>query len=56
MTIKIDIFNSGSSTASQVEMQDPGWDSQHFDIIGPSTTASFAKIGAGANVSHTFVV
>ena len=56
MTIKIDVFNAGSSAAYNVELTDPGWDTEYFTVVGPSTKASFDSIAPGASASHSFVV
>jgi len=58
MTIKINLFNAGSGEATQVSVNDPDWDTKHFEIVtgAGSTSATFPSIAPGANVTHSFVV
>mmetsp|Transcript_40791 Transcript_40791/g.100773 ORF Transcript_40791/g.100773 Transcript_40791/m.100773 type:complete len:229 (-) Transcript_40791:108-794(-) len=57
MTIKIEVFNAGSSIARAVEVTDPGFDSGNFEVSGgASTTASFASLAPGATKVLSFVV
>jgi len=55
-TVTIQIFNAGASAASGVSLKDSTFPSTYYDLVEGSFTASWGKIGAGANVSHTFVV
>lgn len=56
MTVVTQIFNSGSSAALDVALKENTFPSTYYDLIEGSFTASWAKIGAGANVTNTFVV
>jgi len=56
MTIKIEVFNAGSSPATAIELTDPGWESDHFEVVGPSTSAKFSSIAPGAKETLQFVV
>mmetsp|Transcript_4922 Transcript_4922/g.8529 ORF Transcript_4922/g.8529 Transcript_4922/m.8529 type:complete len:221 (+) Transcript_4922:88-750(+) len=56
MTVVTQIFNAGSSAALDVDLKETTFPSTYYDLIEGSFTATWEKIGAGANVSHTFVV
>ena len=35
MTIEIMLYNAGETTATDVEIDDPGWDASSFAMLGP---------------------
>mmetsp|Transcript_7676 Transcript_7676/g.15622 ORF Transcript_7676/g.15622 Transcript_7676/m.15622 type:complete len:221 (-) Transcript_7676:563-1225(-) len=55
-TVTIQIFNAGSSAAHGVSLKDTTFPSTYYDLVEGAFSAAWAKIGAGSNVSHTFVV
>eukprot|EP00976_Prorocentrum_cordatum_P100854 1192397-Prorocentrum_minimum.AAC.5 len=55
-TVTVQIFNAGSSAAHNIQLKDSTFPAAFYDLVEGSFTASWEKIGAGANVSHTFVV
>ena len=56
MTIEIMVYNAGENIATGVEINDPGWDSSSFEMLGPSTSAKFASIAPMTKKTHRFVV
>ena len=56
MTIEIMLYNAGETTATDVEIDDPGWDTSSFAMLGPSTSAKFASIPPLTKKTHRFVV
>ena len=56
MTIEITLYNAGETAATGVEINDPGWDSSSFAMLGPSTSAKFASIPPLTKKTHRFVV
>ena len=56
MTIKISVHNAGETAATDVRVADPGWESEHFDVLGPATSATFAAVAPGATELLEFVV
>ncbi|XLR61257.1 hypothetical protein S83_011929, partial [Arachis hypogaea] len=49
VSIAIDVYNQGTSTAYDVSLTDDGW-----PIISGSTTKSWEKLDVGGILSHTF--
>ncbi|MED6151239.1 hypothetical protein PIB30_080650 [Stylosanthes scabra] len=54
VSVTIDIYNQGTSTAYDVSLTDDGWPSDSFSLISGSTTKSWEKLDAGGILSHTF--
>ncbi|RYR04831.1 hypothetical protein HN51_041377 [Arachis hypogaea] len=54
VSVTIDIYNQGTSTAYDVSLTDDGWPSDKFSVISGSTTKSWEKLDAGGILSHTF--
>eukprot|EP00241_Pyramimonas_parkeae_P011389 CAMPEP_0114245954 /NCGR_PEP_ID=MMETSP0058-20121206/12187_1 /TAXON_ID=36894 /ORGANISM="Pyramimonas parkeae, CCMP726" /LENGTH=212 /DNA_ID=CAMNT_0001359073 /DNA_START=188 /DNA_END=826 /DNA_ORIENTATION=- len=56
LTVTLEIFNTGASAAFNVQVEDSTFPSELYDRVEGEHTVQWAEIGAGANVSHTFVV
>ncbi|KAK7290544.1 hypothetical protein RIF29_05044 [Crotalaria pallida] len=54
VSVTIDIYNQGSSTAYEVSLTDDSWPSDAFNVISGSTSKSWEKLDAGGILSHTF--
>uniref|UniRef100_A0A0R0FX86 Translocon-associated protein subunit beta n=2 Tax=Glycine max TaxID=3847 RepID=A0A0R0FX86_SOYBN len=54
VSVTIDIFNQGTSTAYDVSLSDDSWPSDAFDVISGSTSKSWERLDAGGILSHTF--
>ncbi|KAE9586556.1 putative immunoglobulin-like protein [Lupinus albus] len=54
VSVTIDIYNQGSSTAYDVSLLDDSWPNDAFDVIGDSISKSWEKLDAGGILSHTF--
>ena len=39
-----------------MQLTDPGWESEHFDVLGPATSATYDVIEPGASERLEFVV
>ncbi|KAG4912589.1 hypothetical protein JHK82_053175 [Glycine max] len=54
VSVTIDIYNQGTSTAYDVSLSDDSWPSDAFDVISGSTSKSWERLDAGGIISHTF--
>lgn len=54
VSVTIDIFNQGTSTAYDVSLADNTWPSDAFEVISGSTSKSWERLDAGGILSHTF--
>lgn len=54
VSVTIDIYNQGSSTAYDVSLADDNWSSDVFNVISGSTSKSWDKLDAGGILSHSF--
>mmetsp|Transcript_79379 Transcript_79379/g.212831 ORF Transcript_79379/g.212831 Transcript_79379/m.212831 type:complete len:186 (+) Transcript_79379:61-618(+) len=53
--VRYRIFNIGGSAAYDVTLEDE-WSSEEFEVISGMSSGQWAKIPAGANISHVVVV
>ncbi|TKY63004.1 Translocon-associated protein subunit beta [Spatholobus suberectus] len=54
VSVTIDIYNQGTSTAYDVSLADDSWPNDAFDVISGSTSKSWERLDAGGILSHTF--
>ncbi|XP_061351010.1 uncharacterized protein LOC133296069 isoform X2 [Gastrolobium bilobum] len=54
VSVTIDIYNQGTSTAYDLSLADDSWPNDLFSIISGSTSKSWEKLDAGGVLSHTF--
>ncbi|XP_020218477.1 translocon-associated protein subunit beta [Cajanus cajan] len=54
VSVTVDIYNQGTSTAYDVSLADDNWPSDAFDVISGSTSKSWERLDAGGILSHTF--
>ncbi|CAL0323307.1 unnamed protein product [Lupinus luteus] len=54
VSVTIDIYNQGSSTAYDISLADDSWLNDAFNVISGSTSKSWEKLDAGGILSHTF--
>ncbi|KAA0037850.1 translocon-associated protein subunit beta [Cucumis melo var. makuwa] len=54
VSVSIDIYNQGSSTAYDVSLNDASWPGDMFDIVSGETSNSWERLDAGGHVSHSF--
>ncbi|CAM8899790.1 unnamed protein product [Rhodiola kirilowii] len=54
VSVSIDIYNQGSSTAYDVSLTDDSWPQEAFSLISGNTSTSWEKLDAGSVVSHAF--
>lgn len=54
VSVSIDIYNQGSSTAYDVSLNDASWPGDMFDIVSGETAKSWERLDAGAHISHSF--
>ncbi|XP_010551941.1 PREDICTED: uncharacterized protein LOC104822420 [Tarenaya hassleriana] len=54
VSVSIDIFNQGSSTAYDVTVTDNGWDEDRFEVVSGNTSRSWERLDAGGILSHSF--
>ncbi|KAJ4823179.1 hypothetical protein Tsubulata_015118 [Turnera subulata] len=54
VTVSIDIYNQGSSTAYDVSLIDDRWPKDLFDVVKGNTSQSWERLDAGGILSHTF--
>uniref|UniRef100_A0A5B6YQ19 Translocon-associated protein subunit beta n=1 Tax=Davidia involucrata TaxID=16924 RepID=A0A5B6YQ19_DAVIN len=56
VSVSIDIYNQGSSTAYDVSLTDDSWSKDVFEIITGNTSMSWERLDAGSLLSHSFVL
>ncbi|XP_043811971.1 translocon-associated protein subunit beta [Manihot esculenta] len=54
VSVSIDIYNQGTSTAYDVSLVDDHWPQDIFDIISGNTSQSWERLDAGGILSHSF--
>ncbi|OMO99346.1 Translocon-associated protein subunit beta [Corchorus olitorius] len=54
VSVSIDIYNQGFSTAYDVNVVDDYWPQDVFDIVSGNTSQTWERLDAGALVSHSF--
>ncbi|KAG6508162.1 hypothetical protein ZIOFF_033532 [Zingiber officinale] len=56
VSVSIDLYNEGSSTAYDVSLSDDSWSQDKFDLISGSPSNTWETIDAGTSASHSFVL
>ncbi|XP_073006695.1 uncharacterized protein [Typha latifolia] len=56
VSVSIDLYNQGSATAYDVNLNDDSWSQDTFDLVSGSTTKSWERLDAGSTASHFFVL
>ncbi|MBA0675603.1 hypothetical protein Goari_017139 [Gossypium aridum] len=56
VSVSIDIYNQGFSTAYDVSLVDDSWPKDLFDIISGNTSNSWERLDAGGILSHSFEI
>ncbi|XP_038894726.1 translocon-associated protein subunit beta [Benincasa hispida] len=54
VSVSIDIYNRGSSTAYDASLNDASWPEDMFDIVSGETSKSWERLDAGGHISHSF--
>ncbi|XP_004304552.1 PREDICTED: translocon-associated protein subunit beta [Fragaria vesca subsp. vesca] len=54
VSVSVDIYNQGSSTAYDVSLSDESWPQDLFDIVSGNTSKSWERLDAGGVISHSF--
>ncbi|KAE8707166.1 translocon-associated protein subunit beta isoform 2 [Hibiscus syriacus] len=54
VSVSIDIYNQGFSTAYDVSLVDDSWPQDMFDIVSGNTSKSWERLDAGGVLSHSF--
>ncbi|OMO85498.1 Translocon-associated protein subunit beta [Corchorus capsularis] len=54
VSVSIDIYNQGFSTAYDVNVVDDYWPQDVFDVVSGNTSQTWERLDAGALVSHSF--
>ncbi|KAL4368944.1 hypothetical protein GQ457_05G019570 [Hibiscus cannabinus] len=54
VSVSIDIYNQGFSTAYDLSLVDDSWPQDMFDIVSGNTSRSWEKLDAGGLLSHSF--
>ncbi|KAH9329335.1 hypothetical protein KI387_001443 [Taxus chinensis] len=56
LTVTIDLYNRGSTTAYDVSLNDDSWPKDLFNLVSGNTSSSWDKLDVGAALSHSFVL
>ncbi|XP_074571032.1 uncharacterized protein LOC141827641 [Curcuma longa] len=56
VSVSIDLYNEGSSTAYDVSLKDDSWSQDKFELVSGNTSNTWEKFDAGSSVSHSFVL
>ncbi|GMI68306.1 hypothetical protein like AT5G14030 [Hibiscus trionum] len=54
VSVSIDVYNQGFSTAYDVSLVDDSWPQDMFDIVSGNTSKSWERLDAGGFLSHSF--
>ncbi|PRQ54330.1 putative translocon-associated protein subunit beta [Rosa chinensis] len=54
VSVSIDIYNQGSSTAYDVSLSDESWPQDLFDFVSGNASKSWERLDAGGIISHSF--
>ncbi|KAL9454458.1 hypothetical protein AB3S75_009951 [Citrus x aurantiifolia] len=54
ISVSIDIYNQGTSTAYDVSLTDDSWPQDKFDVISGNISQSWERLDAGGILSHSF--
>ncbi|XP_038695984.1 uncharacterized protein LOC119993117 [Tripterygium wilfordii] len=54
VSVSIDIYNQGSTTAFDVSLADENWPQDVFDVVNGNTSHSWERLDAGGILSHSF--
>ncbi|KAA3464193.1 translocon-associated protein subunit beta-like [Gossypium australe] len=54
VSVSIDIYNQGFSTAYDVSLLDDSWPQDMFDFVSGNTSRSWERLDAGGLLSHSF--
>jgi translocon-associated protein subunit beta len=54
VSVSIDIYNQGSSTAYDVSLNDNTWPRDTFTVVSGNTSQSWERLDAGGILSHSF--
>ncbi|WOK97493.1 hypothetical protein Cni_G06201 [Canna indica] len=56
VSVSIDLYNEGSSTAYDVSLNDDSWSQDIFDLVSGSPSNTWEKLDAGSSASHSFIL
>ncbi|KAM0934843.1 hypothetical protein DsansV1_C30g0214771 [Dioscorea sansibarensis] len=56
VSVSIDVYNEGSTTAYDVNLNDDSWPQDTFDLLSGSISKTWERLDAGSTVSHSFVL
>ncbi|ESR60212.1 translocon-associated protein subunit beta [Citrus sinensis] len=54
VSVSVDIYNQGTSTAYDVSLTDDSWPQDKFDVISGNISQSWERLDAGGILSHSF--
>ncbi|CAN0870143.1 Translocon-associated protein subunit beta [Linum grandiflorum] len=54
VSVSIDIYNQGSSTAYDVSLVDDHWPQDLFDVVSGNVSQSWERLDSGGLLSHSF--
>ncbi|KAJ0113472.1 hypothetical protein Patl1_03109 [Pistacia atlantica] len=54
VSVSIDIYNQGTSTAYDVSLTDDSWAKEVFDVVSGNVSQSWERLDAGGILSHSF--
>ncbi|CAL9100389.1 unnamed protein product [Musa textilis] len=56
VSVSIDLYNQGSSTAYDVSLNDDNWSQDMFDLVSDGTSKTWERLDAGSSASHSFIL
>ncbi|CAL9121705.1 uncharacterized protein LOC135625026 isoform X2 [Musa acuminata AAA Group] len=56
VSVSIDLYNQGSSTAYDVSLIDDSWSQDMFNLVSDSTSKTWERLDAGSSASHSFIL
>ncbi|CAL9059003.1 unnamed protein product [Musa banksii] len=56
VSVSIDLYNQGSSTAYDVSLNDDSWSQDMFNLVSDSTSKTWERLDVGSSASHSFIL
>ncbi|CAL9179791.1 unnamed protein product [Musa hybrid cultivar] len=56
VSVSIDLYNQGSSTAYDVSLNDDTWSQVMFNLVSDSASKTWERLDAGSSASHSFIL
>ncbi|XP_010929629.1 uncharacterized protein [Elaeis guineensis] len=56
VSVSIDLYNEGSTTAYDVSLSDDSWSQDMFELVSGDISKTWERLDAGSTASHSFIL